>query len=993
MYSPDGSHESQSSLEGKEMNAARRIPLGFALFVYICAAPGWAEDADTSAASEAATATEEIVVTGSYIRGTPEDAALPVDVTTAEDLEEIGNPTVVEMVRNLAYTSGNIGETNQFSASGSGDISGGATINLRGLGSSRTLVIINGHRHVATQSAGVDVAALPTMAIGRLEVLKDGAAALYGSDAIAGVVNVISRAGFEGLEFRASEQFIEDSDGEHEAGFIWGASNDRMNYFISGEWLHRSELRFKDRDWGLLPYATQPQGGWSSIGNPGTIYAAAPALPATGTGIIAAGVPDPQCNPLGGVSAGGFCRFQYTYFDNLIEEQDKYNVFGEVNFDVLDDAKLHFEYLYSKVNVDDWKTSPSYPPQSLFGPDRYIAPNHPGLVDFKAKNPGFFIDRLGIPAASQGAYVWGRMIGVAGLEGKPQTGERETETRRLATSLTGSFADSIDYDVAVSYSERTRRIQGYDMFVERMAFAIDGLGGPGCNPVTGTPGVGACMYFNPFSNAIPVSAANGVGNPTFSAANQNPRALLDWLVGPYGTQEQDELLVWDAVVSGESPFDLGGGPIGWAAGIQARKETYSLNLIDEVDLEKQPCPFSNPQSVTLRNVTQASFDACLSGNATATGPYAFISGTYELDTSNTVYGAFGELALPISDTIDMQIAARFEDYGGEVGSTVDPKIALSWQALDWLKFRASASTTFRGPPQSFLGGRATNLRFITAALAFKAVDTVGNPDLKPEEALATNFGIVLDAGGLYGTVDYWAFDFSDPFQTESFNQLVGAYSAKLCANGQAGAATPDCQILRSHIFPTGTSAALLERIETNVINGSDIKTSGVDAYVQYTFEDVFDGELTFGAQGTYTLEYDSKDFKEINGLVMAQGGDFAGLINDGTSPFTSLPEFKGDAFVKFEYDRHRFTYVARYVSEYHDDDRTAVIRDIDDHLTHDVHYILGLMDDALTLSASVVNIADEDPPRTATDLNYDPVTHNAFGRMVKVGFKYHLGGL
>jgi outer membrane receptor protein involved in Fe transport len=950
-----------------------------------------AEEAPSGATESA---TEEIVVTGSYIKGTPEDAALPVDVTTAEDLEDIGNPTVVEMVRNLAYTSGNIGETNQFSASGSADISGGATINLRGLGSARTLVLINGHRQVPTQSLGVDVAALPTMAIGRLEVLKDGAAALYGSDAIAGVVNVITRTGFEGLEMRGSEQFIDESGGDHEAGFIWGAATDRMNYMVSAEWQHRSELQFKDRDWGLVPYAQNPQGGWSSIGNPGSIYPAQPTLPATGTGILAAHKPDPQCALLGAVvGAGNRCYFQYTYFDNLIEEQDKYNAYGEVNFDVLESSKLHVEYLYSKVRVDEWKTSPSYPPQSLFGPDRYISPTHPGLIDFKAKNPGFFTDIGPFAAADQGAYVWGRMLGVAGLDGEPQEGQRETETRRFGASLTGTFAEAVDYDVGLTFSERTRRIQGYDMFVERMAFALDGLGGPGCNPATGTPGVGSCLYYNPFSNAIDVSAVNGVENPQFSAANTNPRELLDWLVGEYGTQERDELLVWDAVLSGETPYALPGGAIGWAAGFQARNEDYSLNLIDEVDLEVSPCQFTNAASVTLRNVTQANFDACLSGQTTPTGPYAFISGTYEQDTSNTIYGMFMELALPISDTIDMQLAARFEDYGGEVGSTVDPKIAVSWQALDWLKFRGSASTTFRGPPQSFLGGRQTNLRFITAALAFKAVDTVGNPDLKPEEAVATNFGIVIDAGGFYGSVDYWAFDFSDPFQIESYNQLVAAYSAKACQDGGAGAATPDCQILRSHIFPLGTPASLLERVESNVINGADINTSGIDTYLQYTFEDVLGGELTVGGQGTYTLEYESEDFQEINGLVMAPGGDFAGLLNDGTSPFTSLPELKGDAFLKYTNGPHRFTYVARYVTEYHDDDKTALIRDIDDHLTHDVHYIISLLDDSLTLNASVVNLTDEDPPSAATDLNYDPVTHNAFGRMIKVGFTYQIGAL
>ncbi|MEY3042910.1 MAG: hypothetical protein RLZZ174_1992, partial [Pseudomonadota bacterium] len=147
-------------------------------------------------------AIEEVVVTGSFIRGTPQDAALPVDVVSQQDLMDIGNPTIAEMVRNLNISNGNLAETNQFNGSGGQGNEGVNTINLRGLGSARSLVLINGRRHVADSNIGVDISAIPSIAIGRLEVLKDGAAALYGSDAIAGVVNFITRENFEGIEAR-----------------------------------------------------------------------------------------------------------------------------------------------------------------------------------------------------------------------------------------------------------------------------------------------------------------------------------------------------------------------------------------------------------------------------------------------------------------------------------------------------------------------------------------------------------------------------------------------------------------------------------------------------------------------------------------------------------------------------------------------------------------------------------------------------------------------
>ena len=147
---------------------------------------------------------EEVVVTGSYIKGTPEDAALPVDVMSQEDLREVGDPTIVEMVRNLGVTSGNLGETNQFDTRGGQAAEGVATANLRGLGSARTLVLVNNKRHVATESIGVDISMIPSIAVGRVEILKDGAAATYGSDAIGGVVNFITRENFRGLEVRGS---------------------------------------------------------------------------------------------------------------------------------------------------------------------------------------------------------------------------------------------------------------------------------------------------------------------------------------------------------------------------------------------------------------------------------------------------------------------------------------------------------------------------------------------------------------------------------------------------------------------------------------------------------------------------------------------------------------------------------------------------------------------------------------------------------------------
>ena len=220
-------------------------------------------------------AIEEMVVTGSYISGTPEDAALPVEVLTRADMQAVGDPSINEMIRNLNVSSGALAETNQFDTRGGQGNEGVSTVNLRGLGAARTLVLLNSKRHVATENLGVDISAIPSIAIRRLEVLKDGAAATYGSDAIGGVVNFITRSDFEGFEIGGSFQDIDGSDGDTEISAIWGGSAGDLSWALSAEYGERSELRIRDRDWALRTYAENPApGGWSSIGNPGTLLPA-----------------------------------------------------------------------------------------------------------------------------------------------------------------------------------------------------------------------------------------------------------------------------------------------------------------------------------------------------------------------------------------------------------------------------------------------------------------------------------------------------------------------------------------------------------------------------------------------------------------------------------------------------------------------------------------------------------------------------------------------
>src|SRR4030095_7742902 len=144
---------------------------------------------------------------------------------------------------------GVVGESNQFTAA---NTTGASNANLRGLGAARTLVLMNGRRLVPSPAPiGYYLNLLPMAALGRIEVLKDGAAATYGSDAVAGVVNFITKRGFEGMQVGGWYDYTEDSDGEYSANLVWGHKAEKWDMLVAGGYRKRSELATQDRDWSV----------------------------------------------------------------------------------------------------------------------------------------------------------------------------------------------------------------------------------------------------------------------------------------------------------------------------------------------------------------------------------------------------------------------------------------------------------------------------------------------------------------------------------------------------------------------------------------------------------------------------------------------------------------------------------------------------------------------------------------------------------------------
>ena len=944
------------------------------------------------AQSSEPTEVEAIIVTGSLIAGTPEDAALPVDVIGAEELAKQGSPSTVELIKGLSVSNGVLGDTNQFDARAQGS-EGSGSVNLRGLGPTRTLVLINGKRMTinpfALAGAGaVDTNVIPVAAIGRIEVLKDGAAATYGSDAIGGVVNFITRTNFEGLDINASYKNVDGSDGDYTFSAIGGFSTDRFKFMAAVGYQHRSELSILERDWSHRPYEQNPEGGWSSAGNPSTI------IPLANTATIHR---DTGCAALGGRT--GFsgttpvCQWRYTDYDNLVEQEDRWQVYGEMNVDLGDDSTFHAEGFFSKTEVPEWKTSPSYAllavPDSVTSPvpGRYYVPaTNPGLIAYAAANPGYNFAAGALIAANR-PYALG---GNPAFGYKASTGEREYEAYRLAAELKGETDGGLNWSFSLQYSEETGYRSGYDTIVGRYQRGLRGLGGANCNGiVAGQPG-STCSWINPFSNAVPGNAITGVANPNYNASLANSAELTRWFFPKLETEQTSGLFVAEGLVSGQLEWlPLGGGNAAWAFGAQYRKSTFETWYNDISNRDINPC-----------------LNTPITGTTTCTspqGPFAFLGVGSPVDLKQDVRAIFGELVLPFSDNFNATLAARYEDYGGKVGSTFDPKLSVRWQVVDSFALRGSVGTTFRAPTAGQIdsGNFVTSLQSILGV--FRAVDIYGNADLQPETALTYSVGAILEVGNFNATLDYWNFDFKDPITTEPVAGIVNAVFPGGVANcGHA-------LIGRFTFQGNVCSVANIARLRTNTVNGADVQTSGLDLLAEYRFDDVLGGELTIGTSATYVIEYKT-DNTYVGTVLVSPGFDAVGKLNYQTTAYP-LPQWKGNLFIEWNSGPHNARWTIRHIDGYRDQRNifcTAIAgactslpyrgsdvagtafgvaagQNVDSFTTHDFTYRVLLPWDA-TASFTVENVFDEEPPFVRLDLNYDPFTASGLGRTWKVSF-------
>ena len=335
---------------------------------------------------------EEVQVTGTAIRETPIDSPASVAVLNRDTMVQQGAPQLVDLFKNLTISSGVLGEVNSWYGGATNVPETVANVNLRGLGASRTLVLINGRRtaYLPAQLPGgryVDVNTIPSIAIERLDVLKEGAGAIYGSDAIGGVVNFITRNRFEGMEIQASHEYYSGGGDSRFAG-IWGHRFGATNITVALEHQRRQQLSADERDFVLRDYPNW-WWGWSGIGNPGSFI-----VPGVGAGSDAASLAaaprfvDPDCNEFGGYVDNGArtCRFRYQAWDALIYGNRHTRGLLTLSGDVGETGHYRIEGLYADGRTPSWETTPSFPPVSQFNQLQLVGPDHPGRQTLVANN-------------------------------------------------------------------------------------------------------------------------------------------------------------------------------------------------------------------------------------------------------------------------------------------------------------------------------------------------------------------------------------------------------------------------------------------------------------------------------------------------------------------------------------------------------------------------------------------------------------------------------
>lgn len=839
------------------------------------------------------TGVEEVVVTGSYIKRKSQlDSPSPLNIVGGEDLARQGLNNLGDIARNMTFNSGAEINTDAFTQNFS---TGTANINLRGLGLSSTLVLLNGRRQTLSGayaddgSTFVDTNALvPMIMMERVETLKDGAAALYGTDAVAGVVNFITRDKFEGAEVQADYQTTtQSSQQDMSLSGIFGGGNDRGHFVLAVSYTRRTPLSAGSRDF-------TSGSGISASGQPGSYFGLIPGNPTLP-------VPDPYCalgensfvNVLANIGGTiiGTCNFEFDSYYSLVPTERRLQTYTTANYKLGDNIAAYAEAGFTR-NRADRDNAPSFPVATPIP----IAASHPG-------NP------FGQPVA----YL-GRLLG--GSAG-PSLTTHDSDTFRVVGGLKGEFGNNWSWNTAVTYSDNKFRLTVLDVKTDRYLAALQGHGGPNNN-----------QYFNPFGTSINAT-------PDMVGVYNDPAVIAD-IIGQALSDAHTSLTTVDAHVSGDL-FNMPAGPVGIAIGGQFRHETMSYNW-------------------------DANYNA---------QNFLFLIGGPDTSAGRSIGAGFVELAVPLLDRLDLQLAGRYEDYGSGV-NTFDPKVALLWRPTDFVSLRGSAGTSFRAPALFQTSGSQTALKNIIDGAAggiFTGVTTTGNSDLVPQNADVYNVGVSVEpVTGLTANLDYWRVDYKNLIVQEDAQGVVNA--------ANAGDPLAAAKVIRS--------GGRIVRVFTDFINAPVVKTDGLDMSINYIWDAAGQGVFQVGGEASYVHKYNAVD---------QSGVPFNGAGSRNFATFArSIPKWHGNISAGWTKGGHSIQAYMRYIDSYRNNEPNTTVPKVPSYTTFDLQYSYtfdGLYQGSKGTSITIgsINVFDKAVPRLDTFGGFDSKVFDPRQRLVYVRLK------
>lgn len=926
------------------MNDLHHRPLAVAVSLcLLLAVPALAGAQD---AARSTTELDRVEVTGSRIKRAEMEGQVPIQTLTRSEIERTGLNSIGEVLQQLTgsgsalnakfNSSGNFG----FPPDGSGVGAGSAQVDLRHLGAKRVLVLVDGIRWVNESSASgvgaaTDLNTIPLAIVERIEVLEDGASSLYGSDAIAGVVNIITRREFDGGQVTLNYGEYTKGDGtQKSADFAWGTSGDRYTLFLGASWTKQDPVYARDREQSRFPI---PGTGlaFGSGGIPqGRFMFTDPNTGAVQNIVPNTGVSNPRYDGSAGCTRTDdyHCftsadRFNFAEYNLVLTPSERKGIFGQFRFDLTDNVQWYIKALGNRRE----STNQAGPEPLFFGPDGATGNPLADNIVVSGQNP---FNPFGFDLVAGGNMS---LIGRRPVEGGPRVFEQEVKTQYFATGLEGEFEGADRrwfWDINGMYSKNEAEqtnYGSYDIFKVNMA-----LGDPAV--CAATPG------------CVPLNIFGGVGSITPD--------MLGWIQPVVRDRSQNEISLFTANLSSDL-FTLPAGPVSFATGVEHRKYEGSY----------QPDPL------------------------TVIGHY---NGVPSLPTSGSydVNEAYLELSVPIfaksalGEKLDLSLAGRYSDYS-TFGGEFTPKYGLRWQVSNDFVLRTSYAEGFRAPSigelygsaaradlQLFdpcsvgLGGTAprgsaANCAALGVPAGFQqansqiSVTTGGNSELDPERSRSFSAGFVWSPW--FGSNASWSerFDIDVTFYRHHIDGAIQAINAQTQLDLCVDTLDP---LYCGGITRANTGA--VSSFNNRLTNLGSIKTDGWDVDMFWTLPQGDLGQFKLAWQNTFVGRYEA-----LGAAGQRQPQEPGVEVAD-----SSIPEWTSNATLSWSLGNWNASWTARYISELTEQcgdvaafpicsDQAAGTNTLEATTFHDmqVGYKIDWMK-GLQLSAGLNNVFDKDPP-------------------------------